>query len=179
MVCLSVAAEIVFCGLFLTRATNYPFEYLCIPFLVWAAFRFGQREAATATLVLSGIAIWGTWHGSGPFVRGTRNESLLLLQAFMGIVAVMAIALGAESADRQRAEEKARHLAVTDPLTGLANYRKLIDVLDAEIKRFGRTGRSFAVLLLDLDGLKKINDRHGHLAGSRALCRLADTLRVH
>jgi diguanylate cyclase (GGDEF)-like protein len=179
MVCLSVAAEIVFCGLFLARASNYPFEYLCIPFLVWAAFRFGQREAATATLVLSGIAIWGTWHGLGPFMRGTRNESLLLLQAFMGVAAVTTIALGAESAHRQRAEEKARHLAVTDPLTGLANYRKLIDVLDAEIKRFGRSGRSFAVLLLDLDGLKKINDRHGHLTGSRALCRLADTLRVH
>ena len=43
----------------------------------------------------------------------------------------------------------------------------------------GRTGRSFAVLLMDLDGLKIINDRHGHLTGSRALCRLADILRVH
>jgi diguanylate cyclase (GGDEF)-like protein len=179
MVCLSVAAEIVFCGLFLIRATNYPFEYVCIPFLVWAAFRFGQREAATAVLLLCGIAIWGTWHGSGPFVRGTRNESLLLLQVFMGVAAVMTITLGAESAQRQQAEERARQLAVTDPLTALANYRKLLDVLDAEIKRFGRTGRSFAVLLLDLDGLKKINDRHGHLAGSRALCRLADILRLH
>jgi diguanylate cyclase (GGDEF)-like protein len=35
------------------------------------------------------------------------------------------------------------------------------------------------VLLIDLDGLKKINDVHGHLVGSRALCRLADTLRIH
>jgi diguanylate cyclase (GGDEF)-like protein len=42
-----------------------------------------------------------------------------------------------------------------------------------------RTGRSFAVLLLDLDGLKKINDTYGHLVGSRALCRVADILRVH
>jgi diguanylate cyclase (GGDEF)-like protein len=68
---------------------------------------------------------------------------------------------------------------VTDPLTGLANYRRLLDALDAEIKRYGRTGRPFAVILLDLDGLKKINDMHGHLVGSRALCRLAEILRLH
>jgi diguanylate cyclase (GGDEF)-like protein len=78
----------------------------------------------------------------------------------------------------KRAEEQAQLLAVTDPLTGLGNYRQLLDVLHAEIERSGRTGRPFAVLLLDLDGLKTINDRYGHLAGSRALCRLADVLRL-
>jgi diguanylate cyclase (GGDEF)-like protein/PAS domain S-box-containing protein len=81
--------------------------------------------------------------------------------------------------ERKRAEEEVRRLAVSDPLTGLANYRRLIEVLDAETKRSGRTARSFAVLLLDLDDLKKINDRHGHLVGSRALGRLASVLRLH
>jgi diguanylate cyclase (GGDEF)-like protein len=179
LVCLLLVGQIVFGGFFLTGVKNYPLEYLSIPFLIWAAFRFGQREAATATLVLAAAAIWGTFHGYGPFVRRTPNESLLLLQAFVGVVAVMTIALAAVVAELQRAEEKARELALSDPLTGLANYRKLIDTLDAEINRFGRTERSFAVLLLDLDGLKRINDRHGHLVGSRALCRLAEVLRVH
>ena len=78
-----------------------------------------------------------------------------------------------------RVFEQVRHLAASDPLTGLANYRKLLDVLDTETERTLRTGRPFAVLLLDLDGLKKINDTHGHLVGSRALCRLADILRFH
>jgi diguanylate cyclase (GGDEF)-like protein len=68
---------------------------------------------------------------------------------------------------------------VSDPLTGLANYRKLVDELDVEIKRYGRTGRSFAILLLDLDGLKTINDTQGHLSGNRALCRLAGVLQIH
>jgi diguanylate cyclase (GGDEF)-like protein len=70
-------------------------------------------------------------------------------------------------------------MAVSDPLTGLANYRRLLDVLENETERTDRTGRPFAVLLLDLDGLKTINDSYGHLVGSRAICRLADILRVH
>ncbi len=81
--------------------------------------------------------------------------------------------------ERKQAESQAQLLAITDPLTGLGNYRRLLDVLHAEIERSGRTGRPFAILLLDLDGLKKINDGYGHLGGSRALCRLADILHVN
>ena len=80
--------------------------------------------------------------------------------------------------ERKRGEEQAQLLAITDPLTGLGNYRRLLGVLNAEIERSGRTRRPFAVLLLDLDGLKKINDRYGHLAGSQALCRLGVVLRL-
>jgi diguanylate cyclase (GGDEF)-like protein/PAS domain S-box-containing protein len=80
--------------------------------------------------------------------------------------------------ERKQAEGKVQLLAVTDPLTGLGNYRQLVEALDAEVKRTERTGRAFAVLLLDLDQLKKINDRYGHVIGSQALCRLADVLRV-
>jgi diguanylate cyclase (GGDEF)-like protein/PAS domain S-box-containing protein len=77
----------------------------------------------------------------------------------------------------QRAlEEQLRHQAFSDSLTGLANHRRLFDVLQAEISRTKRTEREFSLLLMDLDGLKIINDRFGHLVGDRALCRLAHVL---
>ena len=158
---------------------NYPFEYLCFPFLVWAAFRFGRRKAATAICVLAIIATWGTVHGYGPFVRISQNTSLLLLQSFMAIVAVTTMVLAAETTAHKRAEEHVRQLAESDPLTGLANYRRLVEALDTEIKRFSRSRSPFAIVLLDLDHLKRINDTRGHLVGSRALCRLAAILRLH
>jgi diguanylate cyclase (GGDEF)-like protein/PAS domain S-box-containing protein len=77
---------------------------------------------------------------------------------------------------QRQLEDHLRHQAARDPLTGLANYRYLAEVLAAEIKRSERTGREFALLLFDLDGLKQINDRHGHMTGSHALCRVADVL---
>jgi diguanylate cyclase (GGDEF)-like protein/PAS domain S-box-containing protein len=84
-----------------------------------------------------------------------------------------------EDITKQRAlEDHLRYLAASDPLTGLANYRHLIEVLDMEIKRSKRTGREFALLLLDVDGLKRINDQYGHLIGNQALCRVADVLQM-
>jgi len=84
----------------------------------------------------------------------------------------------AEDVTAQRAsEDHLRHLAATDALTGLANYRRLSEEFASEIKRSDRTGRAFAVIMFDLDGMKQINDRYGHLAGNRALCRLADIFR--
>jgi diguanylate cyclase (GGDEF)-like protein len=170
---------VVFGGRFHAELKNYPFEYLCIPFLIWAAFRFGRRKAATAICVLAVIAAWGTLHGFGPFSRESQNTSLMLVQSFMGIMAVTTLALAAEVTEHRHADEHIRQLAITDPLTGLVNYRRLLDAFHSEIKRYGRTRRSFAVVVLDLDGLKKINDAHGHLVGSRALCRLANILRLH
>jgi diguanylate cyclase (GGDEF)-like protein/PAS domain S-box-containing protein len=85
----------------------------------------------------------------------------------------------AEDVTKQRAlEDQLRHEAVRDSLTGLANYRQFVAVIDMEIKRSQRTGREFALLLFDLDRLKQVNDRYGHLIGNQALCRLADVLSI-
>jgi len=81
--------------------------------------------------------------------------------------------------DQARLFEQVRTMAVSDPLTGLANYRRLISVLEAELDRSRRTQRPFSIVLLDMDGLKVINDHYGHLTGSRALVRLGKILRNH
>jgi diguanylate cyclase (GGDEF)-like protein len=153
-----------------------PSEFITMPVLLWAAFRFGPRESATAVLVLSGIAIAGTLDGHGPFSWSTPNGSLLLLQAFMGVAAATTLIFAAAMSERRAAERQLREWSLKDPLTGLANHRQMVAVLDAEVRRSQRTGRPFALLVLDLDDLKSINDRYGHLVGSRALCRLATTL---
>jgi diguanylate cyclase (GGDEF)-like protein/PAS domain S-box-containing protein len=79
---------------------------------------------------------------------------------------------------QRKLEDHLRQEAAKDPLTGLTNYRHLVETVDTEIKRSERTAREFAILFLDLDGLKHINDRFGHLVGSQALCRLGDVLSI-
>ena len=175
---LVVVACIVYGGLIPADGGRLPLEFLCTPFLFWAAFRLGRRAVTTGIFVLSWISVWGTLHGSGPFARASQNESLLLLQAYLAVVAVTMLAVAAVVWEQRQGELQARLQAVIDPLTSLANYRQLVNVLIGEIKRSQRAERPFAVLLLDLDGLKAINDRHGHLAGNRALCRVADALRA-
>jgi diguanylate cyclase (GGDEF)-like protein len=173
---LLLVTVVVFGGLLRPALRNAPLGFVCTPFLLWAALRFGRRATATALLLMSVVAAWGTLQGLGPFGAGTRNGSLLLLQAFLGVTAVTMLVLAAEVAARRDDERRLRHLAVSDPLTGLANYRRLVSVVEAEIVRAQRTERSFTILFLDVDDLKGVNDRYGHLLGSRALVRVAEVL---
>ncbi len=106
-----LVGDLVFGGLWSSWVRNYPLEFLCIPPLVLVAFRFGQREAATCVVLLSVLANWGTLHGLGPFVRSSENESLLLLQAFMGTMAIMTLLLAAVVAGRGRAEASLTRVA--------------------------------------------------------------------
>ena len=87
------------------------------------------------------------------------------------------VVLGGTLLDNAQLFDQVSRMAASDSLTGLANHRRLLEALENEIQRSRRTGRQFAVLLFDLDGLKKINDRFGHLTGSRAIKRLGIVLR--
>jgi diguanylate cyclase (GGDEF)-like protein/PAS domain S-box-containing protein len=80
--------------------------------------------------------------------------------------------------ERKRLQEAMQQLVSTDDLTGLGNYRRLQDEFQTAAKWLRRTGRSSALLVLDVDGLKKINDTFGHVVGSGALCRLANALQL-
>ena len=89
------------------------------------------------------------------------------------------VLLAATLVDNVQLFGQVRHRAISDSLTGLANYRRFIEALQSELERSGRTNRHFSVLLMDLDKLKQINDRYGHQTGTRAICRVAEVLRQH
>jgi diguanylate cyclase (GGDEF)-like protein len=120
--------------------------------------------------------------GAGCHLLASQSESLLgapFALAEIVKVSSYAVLFGGALLDSGRLLEQVRQMATSDPLTGLANYRRLLDALDLEIKRSQRSGRPFALLLFDLDGLKRINDSQGHLVGSKVLIRLANVLRVY
>lgn len=106
----------------------------------------------------------------------TLEIKLEPLRALSGEI-IGCIGVGLDITRRKRTEEQIRYQASHDALTGLANYRELMDTLERELRRAGRSGHIFSLLLLDLDNLKRINDRMGHVAGNRALKRLANILK--
>ena len=97
------------------------------------------------------------------------RDHLRILQAISGKAG-----LAIENALKYRQVEDS---SVTDELTGLPNARSLFVQLDSELARSRRTGASLAVLVLDLDGFKDVNDRFGHLAGNKVLQMIAEGLR--
>src|SRR5207249_6152052 len=74
---LVILGQIVFGGWFSISAENYPIAFVCVPVVIWTAFRFAQRETSAAICILFTLAIWGTLHGFGPFAVETENQSLL------------------------------------------------------------------------------------------------------
>jgi diguanylate cyclase (GGDEF)-like protein len=77
----------------------------------------------------------------------------------------------------RRTEEELSRLALQDDLTGLANRRAFVTVGQQLLRVADRAGETVLVVYADLDGMKAINDRHGHAAGDEALCRTAGLLR--
>ncbi len=106
---LALAAVLIVLGdlIFIRWHSHYgqaeALAYLAVPLLIWAAFRFQQRGAVAAAFLLSAIAVRGTLRGAGPFATGNANESLVLLQTFMGVNTLMALILAAVVAERMRA----------------------------------------------------------------------------
>jgi diguanylate cyclase (GGDEF)-like protein len=89
------------------------------------------------------------------------------------------LGLAVDVTSRKKSERQALYEARHDALTGLANYREFMDRLEREVHRAERSHHFFTLLLLDVDDLKRINDFQGHLAGNRALRRVADVLNEH
>jgi diguanylate cyclase (GGDEF)-like protein len=165
-------------------SSQFPLTFAIMPFMIWAAFRFSQRIVTTAIAFVSAFAVYHTVNGIGPFPLWSLNESLLTLLAFISTIVVTGLVLSALRIERARAMHDLertliglREQAVTDPLTGLYNRRYLWEFLRREWVRAKRKDESLAVIMIDLDHFKRINDAHGHQAGDFVLVAVAGLLR--
>ncbi|HXI84297.1 MAG TPA: MASE1 domain-containing protein [Verrucomicrobiae bacterium] len=104
----AVAISVIGFGEPLAASVNrYP-RFLLYPAVLWAAYRFGQRGAITTAVAISGIAIWGTLRGFGPFASGDANDSLVMLQIYISTLTVTNLVLGAAISERRVAEDALR-----------------------------------------------------------------------
>jgi PAS domain S-box-containing protein len=123
-----------------------PLAFLAMLPLMWAALRRGQRDTATAALILSAFAVGGTLANGGPFARSDLNDSFLLVLAFMISTSVPSLALSADVAMRGRIESGGRFLhELSDRLRVLDDPDAIMRTASAALGRYlgvSRTGYS-------------------------------------
>jgi len=137
----------------------FSYVYAIFPVVSWAALRFGPRGAATATTLVAGLAVWSTLHGRGPFVASTPTENLALLQTFVGLLAVTALAVAALVTERATAQqaltESEAHYRVLfesnpNPLfVYTLDTLALLAVNEAAVSQYGYTREEFLAMTLE------------------------------
>jgi signal transduction histidine kinase len=140
LVLMCVVAQIIFNGWNVFVAVDLPLGFLCLPFMVWAAFRFGLRGVTSAVVVLALPAMHGTLRHLGPFVRSGPDESLLLLTTYLGTASMLGLALTGVITERekmaQKLEESNRDLErfayaashdLQEPLRQITSYMNLLE----------------------------------------------------
>jgi diguanylate cyclase (GGDEF)-like protein/PAS domain S-box-containing protein len=127
------------------------------------AKRIGSAEVEGWRLKRDGSRLW-----ANSVITALPDES----GAVRGFVVV-----SRDITERKRLEDHTKELAAIDPLTGAYNRRKGDELLAVEFGRLARYRRPFAVLMMDIDHFKSVNDRFGHAAGDAVLCALVQTCR--
>ncbi len=113
------------------------------------------------------VGVMGFSHGK---TSAFRVEDFDLLRTLSHLISA-----GLEKAELFR---KTLELSRVDELTGMLNYRVLIEKLDDEVRRKLRTSRQFSFIMIDIDDFKRINDRYGHLEGSRLIAQMGPLLKA-
>jgi signal transduction histidine kinase len=122
--------------------------YMVFPFIIWSALRFGQHGATAITFIVSGIAIWGTVQGLGPFSLESKNDSLVLLQTFTAVVSLTGLILAAATLERRNAAQALQQHA--EELATLNDSSKTF-LDNIEISNIYRTICRLAVTRLGVD----------------------------
>jgi diguanylate cyclase (GGDEF)-like protein len=144
--------------------------WLCLPAALLASSRARTRTdailSASAVVIAAALPLTGWLH-----TEPVPSPVLTLLIIAASVAVSVAVR---ERLERER--DALRNVALSDPLTGIPNRRLLLSRAEYEIARHHRTGHSFALVMLDLDGFKLLNDRFGHAAGDELLCDVGAAL---
>ncbi len=139
---------------------------------LYALVGFGRRYHGRRYFVLASFIVMNVVLGR-LMITANRGEAVMVnadLLTMVVITAAMASLSHAVGSAWRKAEQEARRLAETDPLTGIANRRVFLERLEAAARDESAT---FALLMLDLDDFKRINDEYGHLRGDDVLAQVA------
>lgn len=142
--------------------SRFEHKYALFPLLIWTGMRFGLRETTTGVALISGLAVWGTVQGLGPFAIGTLDERLVLLELFMAAVALTGLALGAATAERRHALDAIRRAhdelesRVQERTRELAAANKVLAEKNEEVEAFVYiVSHDLRAPLLNLQGFSK------------------------
>jgi diguanylate cyclase (GGDEF)-like protein len=166
-----VAALALATGLvWLTGGATSPFVFTYHLLVVAAALTMGSRLALLVTAAAS-LTYVGQLLVDGGFTASGVDASVVMLRVAINIGSIWLLAYlaGVYAGSERRVRAKVLELSQTDPLTGLFNRAALFPTLELEVQRTRRSSRGFCVLMIDLDGLKAINDTLGHLRGDEVL----------
>jgi len=160
-----------------SRFAPFSLTFVTLPFIIWAAFRFGQREVTTAITVVCAVAVWYTLERRDLFASEPQNELLLMLLTFISMVVTTGLVLVTVVDERRRTidELRKRHDAVVqyDSLTGLANRTLFHERLAQNVRAADRERERFAVCIFDVDRFKTVNYTFGREAGDSLLKEIA------
>ena len=129
---------------------------------------------AAVTLIVRGIGSWAGQEAFAAAMAHTAYDGLL----YLGIYAlIVAGSLAFLLMHKERSDEESSRLATTDPLTGVFNRRTFIELAEQELARTRRAGTPLALMMLDLDHFKRVNDTYGHLTGDEVLVSFTRLIR--
>jgi diguanylate cyclase (GGDEF)-like protein len=166
---------LVFAGalVYLTGGFESPFTFT-FPLIVGA----GALLVAPRIALILAILATAAYLGAGLAVNQSPATSALV-QMLVNLTGLYLLAYIGASVGREqrRARDAAIRMSTVDALTGLYNRTFFFSALEREIARGDRSGRAFCLVMLDLDDLKSVNDRFGHLSGDQVLRSVADTIK--
>lgn len=148
-----------------------------VPALLWCALTYSLATTAVLTLVFTWWTLMAISLGYFHLVGGEVNRGPMLISIRIGValLALAPITVASVMAARNALLRELRHLATHDPLSGLLNRRAFYERSGLLLRQLAAERRPVAVLMLDIDRFKGINDTHGHAAGDRVLAACART----